>query len=119
MFKLTKLARPIDVSRATEIFDYNGFDTGKMRVIVKFHGRCVQRSLDDCVDYRIPSVHGGIIYYTNYNIEEDFSIVEYHFYDGIFKNRVQKSEKFRNKMLAQIEKYKNKKAVINGKNYCK
>ena len=104
MYK-TKIAKPISVSYCTEIFDGHGCYTGETSVVLTVQGDCVSKVYkgNHIESLNPPVAEGGTIYSVKYEVKKDISVVDYRFRNGWLKSRSEISEKFRNKMLKQMQ----------------
>ena len=108
MYK-NKTAKPISVSSyCTECFDGKGHYLGETAVVLTVQGDCVSKVYKDnyIESLNPPFAKGGTFYSVKYEAEKDISIIEYRFRNGWFNNRFRTSEKFREKMQAQINEQK-------------
>lgn len=103
ILKKTPTARPVSVFYILEAHDNKGCYVDESRVIVTVRGNCTHRTLfGDGVNFCPPKAHGGNIINIKYMYDSDQSVIVYGFRNSLFKNRFKTSEKFRNKMLSQI-----------------
>ena len=98
-----KIAKPIFVSHCMEVWDTNGHYVGESRIIVQVKGNCCSNVLGR-TPFEAPHACGGNIYHISYMSDADISVIEYRFVNTLFRNRLNTSEKFRQKMLKQIAK---------------
>lgn len=103
ILKKTPTARPVSVFYILEACDSDRDCAGESRVVVTVQGNCIPRSLfGGGVSFCPPKAHGGNIIDIKYMYDSDQSVIVYGFRNSLFKNRFKTSEKFRNKILVQI-----------------
>ena len=97
--------KPISVSYAMDVPSGAEHRVRESRVIVVVSGNCVGRPmLLAGAIHCPPKACGGYVFESKYMYDADRSVIEYRFRDGLLKNRERASERFRNKMLKQIER---------------
>lgn len=104
------VAYPIEVSGVQDLFSKNGqIYLGECKVIVKMSGNCIPKIYSGMESFELPDLCKNKIFFVEYLKESDTSVVEYHFHNTLFRNRVDIAEKFRQKMLKLIIKQECKK----------